>query len=205
MVDRQVKSVAIFGHAGAPKDEDLYKDTFGVAKKLAEKGYIVVNGGGPGVMEAATMGAESVSGDTLTVTLEPRYAPNFEDKYLGNRPDREIETHNYIERMFTLIAESDFFVVMNGGTGTLSEFATVWLLAWLYKGRHKGFVLYGDFWREIVEVLVKNMKIQKGSVDIFEIVTSPEEVVNAIGRYENRMRDVERNWKDDEEEAAFMV
>jgi len=139
------------------------------------------------------------------VTLEPRYAPNFEDKYLGNRPDREIETHNYIERMFTLIAESDFFVVMNGGTGTLSEFATVWLLAWLYKGRHKGFVLYGDFWREIVEVLVKNMKIQKGSVDIFEIVTSPEEVVNAIGRYENRMRDVERNWKDDEEEAAFMV
>ncbi len=200
-----MKAVAIFGYAGAHKDEPLYHDTYNVAAKLAQEGFSVVNGGGPGVMEAATHGAESVNGETLTVTLDPKYAPNFEDKYLGNKPDVEIETHNYIERMFTLIEKSDFFVIMNGGTGTLSEFATVWLLAWLYKGRHKGFVLYGDFWHEIVEVLVRNMRIQRGSVDIFEIVNSPEDVVAAISRYEERMRSVEREWPDEDAEAAFMV
>mgnify|MGYP002862748656 CR=1 FL=1 len=202
---KNVKAVAIFGYAGAAKEESLWGETYEVSKKLADEGFVVVNGGGPGVMEAATMGAESVQGQTITVTLEPKYAPNFEDKYLGNKPDEEIATSNYIERMFTLIAESDFFVIMNGGTGTLSEFATVWLLAWLYKGRHKGFVLYGEYWKEIVDVLVKNMRIQKGSLEVFEIVSTPEEVVGAIRRYEEKMKDVKKNWPADDEEAAFMV
>lgn len=205
VVHKNVKSVAIFGYAGSKQHDLLWEDTFGVAKYLAQFGYQIINGGGPGVMEAATMGAESVGGQTLTVTLEPKFAPNFEDKYLGNKPDEEIATSNYIERMFTLISEGDFFVIMNGGTGTLSEFATVWLLAWLYKGRHKGFVLYGDYWHEVVEVLVKNLKIQKGSVDIFEIVNSPEQVVEAIRRYEEKMKDVKKFWPDGDEEAAFMV
>lgn len=202
---KNVKSVAVFGYAGAKQYDPLWNDAFEVSKYLAQYGFLVINGGGPGVMEASTMGAESVDGQTLTVTLEPKYAPNFEDKYLGNQPDHEIVTTNYIERMFTLISEGDFFVIMNGGTGTLSEFATVWLLAWLYKGRHKGFVLYGDFWHEVIEILVKNLKIQKGSVDLFEIVNTPEQVVEAIRRYEEKMKEVKKFWPDGDEESAFMV
>lgn len=205
-VKRLVNRVAIFGGAEAKPEDQVYKDTFAVAKCLAENGLTIINGGGPGVMVAATDGAESANGDTLTVTLEPKYAPGFEEKYLANRPDREIQTVNYSERLFTLVAESDFFVVMNGGTGTLSELGMVWCLARLYLGHHKGFVLYGEFWREIVDVLLRNMMIRKDALSVFEIVTTPEEVVAAIHRYEETMLKVEAlKLGPNDAEAAFVA
>lgn len=200
-----VKRVAIFGGAEAKPDDVVYQDAFEVARCLAEYGFTVVNGGGPGVMVAATNGAESVNGDTLTVTLEPKYAPGFEEKYLENHADKEIPTKNYSERLFTLVAESDFYVVMNGGTGTLSELGMIWCLARLYQGHHKGFVLFGDFWREIIAVLEKNMMIRPDAKTVFEIVTSPEEVVAAIGRFEERMAGKTLFEANAGEEAAFMV
>ena len=201
----KVESVAIFGNADVLPREDLYKQTFDVAKVLAENGYEIVNGGGPGVMEAATNGAESVDGKTLTVTLDPKYAPGFEEKYLGNRADVTVSAENYFERTFGLVAEGDFFVVMNGGTGTLSELGMIWCLARLYKGSHKGFVLYGDFWKEVVDVLMKHMRIRSDALEVFEIVNSPEEVLAAIGRYEEKMKGGNHIHPDAGSEAAFMV
>lgn len=202
---RLVHKVAIYGYAGSSHEDQEYKDAFAVSAYLAQQGYAIVNGGGPGVMEAATNGAESVNGDTLTVTLEPRYAPGFEEKYLGNQPDVEIKTSNYIERMFTLMAESDFYVICNGGTGTLSELGTAWCLARLYQGRHKGIVLYGDFWREIVDVLKKNMRIRPDAEDVITICTTPEQVYQAILEYEVKMANNQYNFPDAGEEAAFMA
>ena len=180
---RLIKNVAFFGDANLPESDPAYKEAFETAKLLAGEGYTIVNGGGPGVMNASTQGAGAVGGATLSVTFTPKDATGFEGRYVGNVTDKTIKTKNYIERMFKLMEEADTFVIFRGGTGTISEFGTAWVLARLYYGHHKPFVLYGDFWHEIVTVLMKHMKMRGTERKVFKIVTTPQEVLEAVKRW----------------------
>lgn len=184
---QKIRNIAFFGDANILQDDPVYKDAFETAKLLAEAGYKVVDGGGPGVMVAATTGARMGGGKTLTVTFDPKDAPGFEGRYLKNVPDREIRTNNYIERMFKLLENGDLFIIFKGGSGTMSEFGTAWVLAKLYFGRHKPFILFGDFWADIIDVLKKNMNIDKNELAVFDIVRTKDEVLSTIKRLEKRM------------------
>jgi uncharacterized protein (TIGR00730 family) len=183
-MNRKIQNIAIFGGAGAKVDSDLYKEVYAVAKHLAQEGYTIVNGGGPGVMLAATQGAEAGEGTTLSVTFEPKDAPGFEGRYIHNETDKEIKTQNYIERMFTLMEHGDCYIIFNGGTGTISELGTAWCLARLYYGNHKPFILYGDFWYEVIEAIKKNMMMRENDNKVFKIVNSTEEVLEALQSFE---------------------
>jgi len=187
-----IKNIAFFGDANVPESDVVYKQAFEVAKKLAEVGYTIVNGGGPGVMAAATEGAESVRGETLSVTFYPTDAPNFEGKYLRNVTDREIVTSNYIERMYKLMEHAHAFIFFKGGSGTMSEFGTAWVLANIYYGHHKPFILYGRFWVEIIDVLRKNLNIDKTEMSVFEIVEKPEDVCRVLERFEKRIKMIKK-------------
>mgnify|MGYP001572943726 CR=1 FL=1 len=178
-----IKSVAFFGYADAKPKSKLYQEAFATAKVLAEQGYTIVNGGGPGVMDASTQGANAGGGKTVAVTFSPKGAPGFEGRYIRNVVDKEVKTTNYIERMFKLMEEADTFVIFRGGTGTISEFGTAWVLARLYYGHHKPFVLYGDFWHEIVTVLMKHMKMRGTERKVFKIVTTPQQVLEAVKQW----------------------
>ncbi len=175
-----IKNVAFFGDAAVPENSQVYKDAYAIAKVLAQKGYTIVDGGGPGVMNAATQGAEDGGGETLAVTFYPKDAPGFEGRYSQNRVDREIKTSNYIARMFKLLEHADAFIIFKGGSGTISEFGTAWVLAKLYYRHHKPFILFGGFWREIIEAFKKNMYIDKYEMDVFEIVEKKEDVLPTI-------------------------
>jgi hypothetical protein len=185
-----IKNIAFFGDSEFPESDQTYKDAYDIAKMLAEKGYTIVNGGGPGVMNAATQGAESVGGETLAVTFYPENAPGFEGKYLRNVTDKEIKTHNYIERMFKLMEHGDLYIIFRGGSGTMSEFATAWVLAKLYYGHHKPFILYGSFWREIVESVKKGMSINETELDVFKIIDKEEEVLPTIEHFQHELMKV---------------
>lgn len=185
---REIKNIAFFGDANIAESDPVYKSAYATAKLLAENGYMIVDGGGPGVMHAATVGAEEAGGATLTITFSPENAIGFEGKYIKNVADNEIVTTNYVERMFKLIEHGDMFVIFKGGSGTISELGAVWVLAKLYYGRHKPFILYGDFWAEIIDVFRKNMNIDKSELSVFEIVNKPEEVLMAIQKFELRLR-----------------
>ncbi|NMC35434.1 hypothetical protein GYA49_00140 [Candidatus Beckwithbacteria bacterium] len=187
---RKIKHIAIFGGAEAADGSILYQEVFNVAQTLAEHDYTIVNGGGPGVMLAATQGAESVGGKTLSVTFDPKNAPGFEGRYVKNQTDKEIKTHNYIERMFTLMEQSDCYVIFNGGTGTISEFGTAWCLARLYYGHHKPFILYGNFWHDVIAAFYKNMMMRANDDKVFEITNSPEEVLRAINLFNKEREEV---------------
>jgi predicted Rossmann-fold nucleotide-binding protein len=141
-------------------------------------------------MYAATKGAEAAGGETLSVTFYPHEATGFEGKYLRNLTDKEIKTQNYIERMFKLIEHGDLFVIFRGGTGTMSEFATVWVLAKLYYGHHKPFILFGDFWADIIEVIRRKMYISREELSVFEIVGKREEVLPTIMRFEEKLHKI---------------
>jgi hypothetical protein len=181
---RFIKHISFFGYSDTKAGDKLYDEAMNVAKLLAQKDYVIVNGGGPGVMDASTKGATAVGGNTLSVTFYPKNAPGFEGRYLANVTTKEIKTGNYVERMFKLLEHGDIYIIFKGGTGTLSEFATAWCLARLYLGQHKPFILYGNFWHEIINCLKKNIFLRGGEMKIFKIVDSPEGVLQAIEDFE---------------------
>ncbi len=188
---KAIKNIAFFGDADIAESDEVYTQAFKVAEILAKEGYVVVDGGGPGVMEAATNGARSGGGKTITITFDPQNAPGFEGKYVGNVPDEEVVTTNYIERMFKLMEYGDLFIMFKGGTGTISEFGTAWVLAKLYYGHHKPFILFGSYWAEIIDVFRKNMNIDNKELSVFEIANRVDDVLPIIKKFENQI--VERN------------
>lgn len=190
-----IKNIAFFGDSSVSENDPLYKQAFELAKELAKKGFTIVNGGGPGVMDASTKGAEAEGGETIAVTFAPKDAPEFEGRYVGNVTDKEIKTSNYIERMFKLLEHADMFIIFKGGTGTISEFGTAWVLAKLYYGHHKPFILLGDFWIEIIDVLKKNMNLDRQEMSTFEIVSKIEDILPTIKRFEKRLASISH--KDD--------
>ncbi len=188
MKKRFIKKVAFFGCADVKPKSRVYKDAFKTAKLLAENGYIIVNGGGPGVMDASTKGAEEGGGKTEAVTFYPQDAPGFEGRYVKNIVDREIVTGNYVERMFKLLEEADAYIIFKGGTGTVSEMGTAWVLARLYFGHHKPFILFGDFWHEVMGVLMRNLYMRGNEERVFRIVRTSEEVLDEISGFEREMQ-----------------
>lgn len=186
-VKRIINNVAFFGYADAKSDSELYRQAYETARLLAEEKLTIINGGGPGVMEASTRGAESVGGNTLAVTFYPEDAPGFEGRYVANIVDREIVTGNYVERMFKLLEVADIYVIFRGGTGTISEMGTAWVLARLYYGHHKPFVLFGDFWNEVMSTLSR-LFIMRGTEErVYRIVSTPLEVLDAIRQFEREI------------------
>jgi uncharacterized protein (TIGR00725 family) len=200
-----IKNIAFFGDADISPADETYKAAFDVAETLACEGYVIVDGGGPGVMEAATSGAQKSKGKTVSVTFDPINAPGFEGKYIKNVTDKEIVTTNYVERMFKLMENGDMFIVFKGGSGTISEFGTAWALAKLYYGNHKPFILYGDFWVEIIDVIRKNMNIDSKEYSVFEICKNKDEVLRAIQKFEMKIatRDHSKKEGENEYDKAF--
>ncbi len=189
LVADDIEKVAFFGSADIEQDHEVCQKVYKAAQTLAKQGKVIVNGGGPGVMEAATRGAESVQGDTVAITFYPDDMPEFEGRDEGNVVDVEVQTANYIERMFSLIYYADLFICFRGGTGTLSEWTTAWLLAHLYHGKHKPLILYGEFWFEVIEVIKKHFFVGEKETEVFKIVTSQEELSQAIKDFEQEIKD----------------
>jgi len=179
-----IKNVAFFGSADVDEKHPLYQEAFKVARHLAHEGKVIVNGGGPGVMNAATQGAASVGGETLAVTFYPKDMPEFEGRYGENHVDTEIKTANYIERMFELMHHSDAIICFRGGTGTLSEWSTAWLLAHLYYGNHKPLILYGEFWHDVMRVINDTFLIGEKEKSIYKIVNDEVELIAALNEFE---------------------
>ena len=200
-----IKNIAFFGDSDVPENGRIYKDAFETARILAANGFTIVHGGGPGVMDASTKGAKEAGGETISITFYPEDAPGFEGRYLGNVTDKEIKTTNYITRMFKLLEHSDLFIIFKGGTGTISELGTAWVLAKLYYGHHKPFVLFGEFWYPIIAAIKENLNIDKSELDVFVIVDKIEKVLPAIEHFEWRLKQVDHKHCKVCGEKAFMT
>ena len=183
----KIQNVTFLGYADAKEGDELFEAAFEVAKLCAKHGYTVVNGGGPGVMKAATLGAKSAGGKTIGITFYPKDLPLFEGRDESNTVDELIVEDNYVKRTLKLLAYGQTFVFFNGGTGTISEFAMAWGLARLYYGHHKPLILYGDFWQEIIFAFTKNMYIRSEERQVFKIVDTPEDVIGAISEFESKL------------------
>lgn len=184
---KTIQQIAVFGYSDAIEGDPLYASVVEVTQLLASLGYTLVNGGGPGVMRAATIGAKQGGGYVIGVTLYPQDMVHFEGRDPKNLFDKEIRTENYIERTLTLLREGQVYIVFNGGTGTISEFGMAWGMARLYFGHHKPLILYGKFWKKIINVFKKYMLLRPEELNVFKIVNSPQEVLAAIKEFEDEI------------------
>ncbi|OGE29192.1 hypothetical protein A2867_02745 [Candidatus Daviesbacteria bacterium RIFCSPHIGHO2_01_FULL_40_11] len=183
-----IHQVAIFGSSHIDENHYLFKEAYEVCKKLAEAGYVITDGGGPGVMRAASLGAKTAGGKVIGVTFEADERMHFEGRDPLNKVDVEIKTKNYLERTLTLLKEGQVYVVFNGGTGTISEFGMAWGLAKLYFGHHKPLILYGKFWENIIGVFKDNMIMRPEELEVYKIVDNPEAVLQAILDFEDELK-----------------
>jgi hypothetical protein len=202
--DRLINSVTFFGDSAIPEDDPIYKSVFEAAKLLAQNGYSIVDGGGPGIMKAATDGAESVNGKTIAVYWQPKLASLFEGKNLANVTDESETFSNYLIRTLGLIEHGDAYVVCKGGTGTISEWGMVWALSKLYYGCNKPVILYGDFWDKLVESVQKYMNIDDLELGVLYNAYKPEDILPILALHEKKIEHCKRR-KFSGDEGAFVL
>lgn len=182
--EKLIKTVSCLGFADAETDDPLYQEAYGVGKALAAAGYVVANGGGPGVMRATSEGAKAGGGKVIGVTFYPNDVAHFEGRDTHNPIDEEIKTSNYLERTLRLLDVGQAYVIFKGGTGTISEFGMAWGLARLYFGHHKPLILYGKFWEKIMAAFIANMRMRPEEFQVYRVVNSAEEVVKSLDLFE---------------------
>jgi uncharacterized protein (TIGR00730 family) len=180
-----IKTVTFFGSAVSKSEDENFKNAKAVAYSVAKSGRTVINGGGPGVMLAATLGAREAGGKTAVFYYRPELATNFTGEVALNLADKTYEESNYILRTKKLIELGDAFIVFNGGTGTISEFSMAWGVARLYIDHHKPLLLYGNFWHHIMADFKRLMMIRPDEEKVYTIVTTPDQVIAALEKYEN--------------------
>lgn len=174
----KIHNIAFLGFADCQEKDSEYKDAFETAKVLAEAGYTIVNGGGPGIMRAATEGAHAGGGKVVGITYYPESKEmNFEGRDPENKFDEEIITDTYVERTLRIMSYSDVYIIFNGGTGTISEFGMAWGLARIHFGHHRPLILFGDFWHSIIEAIGKAMRLRPEELQVYHIVTTPQEAL----------------------------
>ena len=186
---KTIDQIAIFGSAHTTHESDLGREVFEVCKKLAEAGYTIVDGGGPGVMRAATDGAHSGGGKVVGITFKASPGMNYEGRDETNKFDLEDKADNYVDRTLALLKAGQVYIVFNGGTGTISEFGMAWGLAKLYFGHHKPLILYGKFWKKVIKSFIENMIITSQEKAVYKIVESPKEVLEALNKFEEEIEE----------------
>lgn len=203
-----IKSVAFFGYSMSNETDEEFIGAYESARLVAQSGREVINGGGPGVMYAATKGAKDAKGKVSVIYYEPKHASRFEGQAGINIADKSDKESNYIERTKRLMELGDAYVIFNGGTGTVSEFAMCWAVARLYFGKSKPIILYGPFWRNILDVFWKNMKVRPEEYRVLRYANTPQQVLHYIEEYEKMYEKYQNipleECKDDECELFLM-
>ena len=172
--------VTVFGSARFTARHPYYRMARALGKRLAQEGFAVMTGGGPGIMEAANRGAREGKGLSIgcNIRLPKEQAPN---RYL----DRFVEFDHFFVRKVMLVKYSCAFVILPGGFGTLDEFFETLTLIQTGKIERFPVVMMGtDYWgklRTFVEdSLLGHRTINRGDLRLIHLTDSVEETVASI-------------------------
>lgn len=172
--------VTVFGSARFPEGHRYYELARQSGGLLAEAGFTVMTGGGPGIMEAANRGAKEAGGRSIgcNILLPQEQQPN---PWL----DTCITFHYFFVRKVMLVKYSYAFVALPGGFGTFDEIFEALTLIQTAKMQHFPLVLIGtDFWQPLLDylqsTLLAEQTISTGDLNLITVTDSPEEAVAAI-------------------------
>ena len=173
-------AVSVFGSARARPGDREYEQAVRIGTGLAEAGYAVITGGGPGVMEAANKGATSVGGVSVGLGIELPMEMGLND-YV----EIGLEFRYFFVRKTMFIKYSQAFVVLPGGFGTLDELFEALTLVQTGKITRFPIVLVGSsYWAGLVswirESVLAGGNISAGDEELITVVDDPAEVVRII-------------------------
>jgi uncharacterized protein (TIGR00730 family) len=176
-------AVSIYGSARLREDSPYYQKTIEIARLFSDAGFAVISGGGPGIMEAANKGAHAGKSASVGLNIE------LPHEQQGNPyQDIAMRFRHYFTRKVTFVKNSDAFIVMPGGFGTLDELAEVLTLVQTGKSRSVPVVMYGSrFWKGLLDwfrfTLLPMGLIAEHDLDLMKIVDEPQEVLEAVYDY----------------------
>ncbi len=169
--------VTVFGSARSAPGSEAYALAQELGYLLAEQGFTVLTGGGPGVMEAASKGAKAAGGRTVgcNIRLVPAQAPNA---YL----DHLLTFEHFFLRKSMLISYSAGFVALPGGLGTLDELFEAAVLMQKGKIERTPIVLLGArFWAPLFDAVrascLAEGTVSEADLDIFRVIDTAEEAL----------------------------
>ena len=147
------KKIAVFGSGIIKEGSRQFKIAYEIGFFLAKAGFTVVNGGYGGSMLASAKGAKKAGGKTIGVTTD--------DFGSSKNPfiDRELRKKTWQERLHRLIELGDGYIVLDGGTGTLTEFMVVWEME-NKKFQKKPVMILGRYLKTGVKALRKNPEVK---------------------------------------------
>jgi len=176
-------SVTVFGSARVRPDDPYYKKTESLARKLAENGFSVITGGGPGIMEAANKGAASAGGQSVGMNIRLPY-----EQKPNPYANIVLDFKYFFIRKVMFVKYAVAYVILPGGFGTMDELFEA--LTLIQTRRIKSFpviMMGSEYWNGLIEwmknTMVRNDKIEPGDLDFIQVIDDPDDVVKHIKKF----------------------
>jgi len=173
-------AVAVFGSARVPPGHPQYLAAQATGRLLAEAGFAVITGGGPGLMEAANKGANEAGGTSIGCNIELPFEQGI-NAWVGVA----VNFRYFFVRKTMFVKYSEAFVIFPGGFGTMDELFEALTLIQTGKIRNFPVILFGsEYWSGMLgwirDVMLEEGKISPDDVSLLFVTDSPEEAVQVI-------------------------
>jgi uncharacterized protein (TIGR00730 family) len=173
-------AVAVFGSARTLSDDPDYALARAVARRLSKAGFAIITGAGPGLMEAANLGARDGGSPSVGLNIELPF-----EQLANEHLDIRLDFHYFFARKVMFVRYANAFVVLPGGFGTLDELFEALTLIQTAKIRHFPLVLVDrDFWSGLMDWIADQM-LSRGTIspldlELVEFADDPEQVLEIM-------------------------
>ncbi|MCK9196651.1 MAG: TIGR00730 family Rossman fold protein [Syntrophales bacterium] len=176
-------AISIFGSARVKPGDPYYEKTVVLSRQLAQEGFSVITGGGPGIMEAANKGAAEGGGKSVGMNIR---LP-FEQKP-NPYANVHIDYKYFFIRKVMFVKYAMAYIILPGGFGTLDELFEALTLIQTKRIRSFPVILMGsEYWKGLIdwmkETMMRELMIGKDDLDYFQVIDDPEEVVRHIKKF----------------------
>ena len=176
-------AVTIFGSARVKPGDKYYQMAEKLGQLLAQNGFSVITGGGPGIMEAGNKGAAEAGGKSVGMNIK---LP-FEQKP-NPYANLQLDYKYFFIRKVMFVKYAVAYVIMPGGYGTMDEFFEALTLIQTKRMRSFPVILMGrDYWQGLLDwlqnTMLQNNMILPCDIEMIQIIDEPEEVVKHIKKY----------------------
>ena len=178
-------SVSVFGSARTPPDTPYYDLGIAVGRALADKGYAVITGGGPGIMQAANQGAHQAGGVSVGLNIALPHEQHV-NPYVD--PEHNLTFEFFFARKTMFVKYAQGYVVLPGGFGTMDElFESLTLIQTRKTARFPVVLMGTDYWTGLLDwirgTLLEGGYVSPGDPDLVSLTDDPAEAAEIIDRY----------------------
>ncbi len=175
VLNKPERTIAVFGGSRAQPGSAEYAEAYTVGRLLAHAGFVVMNGGYGGTMEASARGAREHGGRVIGV-LSEEFSWLKPNAYL----DETVTSEDLFTRIRTMQRTADGFIVLKGSMGTLAELALVWNLSKIDAKYRKPIILLGNAWASVIQAWREQLPVTDEEALLLHVVAQPEEAVDCM-------------------------